>query len=356
MSITMKQRGFSLVELIVAMAIGVVISGALAGLFVSSTKVKQEINRNGEQIENGRLAIDWLSQDIRLAGYWDGLEYTGMADPASDICESDPADLASAVPVYIQGIDNVTSGTTPGCLSDVKLGTDIVAVRRAGTCVIGTTGCESQAPYFQASNCTPPAERLDGTTGVVGQGAELGSPTAANWYAVNASTGSLTLHKRDCGNATVPGAPNLANIRRYVSRIYYIANNDRVGDGLPSLKMAELRGGTWTVSTIASGIEEMHIEYGQTTGGDTTVESYVTAPASVTAWRQVVAAKVHLLSRNSTPTPEYSNSGRTYVLGLKADGSENKFPTTGGSFPDSIRRHAFTGLISIRNPAGLQGG
>ena len=337
----------SIVELMVAMVIGTIIAGALAAIFVTTTKMKHEINRMGEQIENSRIAMDWLSKDIGVAGYWDGLEFTGMADPTlPSVCASSVADLKDAVPVYIQGVDDVTAGTTPSCLTDVRLGTDIVVLRRASTCIDGASGCESLAPFIQVSNCTPPVVKLDGTLGTVAQGLELGSPTPANWYDVQATTASLQLHKRDCANPSLAGTPNYADIRRYIARIYYVANNDRAGDGLPSLKMAELRGTTWTTSTIASGIEQLQLEYGQDTAGDTTPESYVTAPAAVPAWRQIVAVKIHILSRNSSPSPDYNNTTKTYALGA----------ATFGPFTDKIRRHSFSGQVGIRNPVGLRGG
>lgn len=335
----------SIVELMVAMVIGTIIASALAAIFVTTTKMKHEINRMGEQIENARIAMDWLSRDIGVAGYWDGLEFTTMADPSlPDICASSLANLKSAVPVYIQGVENVTVGTTPSCLTDVKMGTDIVVVRRASTCIDGTSGCESVAPYFQASNCTPPVVKLDGTLGTVGLGLELASPSTADWYDVQTTTASLQLHKRDCGIPAITS--NYADIRRYIARIYFVANNDRAGDGLPSLKMAELKGTTWTTSTIASGIEQLQLEYGQDTAGDTTPESYVTAPATVAAWRQIVAVKIHLLSRNSSPSPDYNNTTKTYALGAASF----------GPFTDKIRRHSFSGQVGIRNPVGLRGG
>lgn len=346
------QGGMSLIELLVAIAIGLVISTALGGLFITTTKAKQEVNRMGEQIENGRIAMDFLSENIRHAGYWDGLGYTDMADPALPvICATDVNDLKNAVPVFVQGIDNVSSGTTPSCISDVKLNTDIVVVRRAGTCVVGATGCESVAPYFQSSRCTPPATRQDGTTGSVASGAELGSTTAADWYGVATDPATLTLHKRDCNNTSLPGAPNLADIRRYIVRIYFVANNDRAGDGLPSLKMAELRGTTWTTTTIASGIDQLHLEYGVDSSGGTAPESYVTAPGTVADWRKITAVKLHVLSRNSSSSPDYTDN-KTYVLGKKADGTDNTF----GPFTDKIRRHSFSGLVGVTNPVGLRGG
>lgn len=345
----LKQRGVSLVELMIAMAIGTIISAAMAAIFVSTAKMKHETSRMGEQIENGRIAMDWLSKDIGLAGFWGGLEYTGMSDPASlpDICDSDIADLKTAVPVYIQGVNNVTAGTTPACVADIKLGTDIVVVRRASTCTNGASGCESVAPFFQASNCVPPADKSNGTSGAVALGAELGSTSNADWYAVASTTGGLTLHKRDCGNTSLAGTPNYADIRRYITRVYFVANNDVAGDGLPSLKMSELRGTSWNITTVASGIEELHIEYGQDTTGTTVPTSYVTAPSTVAAWRQVVAVKIHLLSRNSSASPDYNDTTKTYVLG-----SEAAF----GPFTDKIRRHAHSSLVGIRNPVGLRGG
>jgi type IV pilus assembly protein PilW len=346
------QRGMTLVELMVAMAIGLIISGAMVAIFVSSTKMKQEIDRMGEQIENGRVAMDWLSTDIGLAGFWGTLEYTGMPDPAlPNICATNVDDLKAAAPVFIQGIGNVAAA--PSCLSDVKPGTDIVVVRRASTCVEGDPACNvlGVGPYFQVSNCTPPADKADGTSGVVALGDELGSPDPVNWYAVSNDPTTLTLHKRDCGNTTAhppdfPSPPNYASIRRYVAHIYFIANNDRAGDGLPSLKMAELQGTTWVISTIASGIEQLHLEYGQDTSGDTVADTYVAAPGAVTAWRQMVSVKIHLLSRNSSPSPEYQNTSKTYALGGE----------TFGPFSDHIRRHEFSSLVGMRNPVGLRGG
>ncbi len=374
----LNQRGMSIVELMVAMAIGTIISAALASIFVTTTKVKQEIDRNGEQIANGRLAMDWLTQDLRHAGFWDGLEYTGLADPAMPtICSTDPDALKLAAPVFVQGVDNVSSA--PSCLNDsalggtnmgVKLGSDIIVVRRASTCVDGEGACDT-GPYFQASQCTPPADKQDGSSGTVALGQELTSTTPGDWYVVSNTVGDLTMHARDCANPSrspvppetcvSPGCPPIfAAKRRYLMRIYFIANSDRAGDRLPTLKMAELRGTTWTYNTIASGIEQMQIEYGQDTGGDTTPESYVAAPSSVADWRQMVAVKVHLLSRNSSETAEHTDR-KVYVLG----GNEycaSRALTAGPSSTCTelgnthVRRHAFSGQVGIRNPVGLRGG
>lgn len=349
----LNNRGMSLIELLVAIAIGMVISGAMGALVITNIKVRQETSRVSEQVENGRIAMDMLQQDIRMAGYWDGLEYTDFADPAAmpDICEKDDMGaLKTAVPVFVQGVDVVA--TVPSCLSaaDVRPGTDIIVVRRAATCAQGDTGCEAIGPYFQASQCSPPVVRSDGSSGTVTTG-ELASTDTNNWYGVATATGSLTLHKRDCGNATIAGAPNLAEVRHYITRIYFVANSDVAGDGLPSLKVAEIRGSSWSISTIASGIEQMQIEYGLVdTDADGTPDSYVALPATVAEWRGITAVKLHLISRNSSASPGFTDT-KTYLLGKKADGNDNVY----GPFNDNIRRHVFSGLVGLTNPAGLRG-
>lgn len=378
-----RQRGMSLIELMIAIAMALVISLALSVTFSASTKTRQEIQRNGEQIENGRVAMDTLLTDIRAAGYWDGLEYTGFANPvmpsftaavpsnlaAPSVCENAALDvLKASVPIYLQGLDD-ESGTVPTCFEDTpvanwdwKTGTDVLVIRRAATCEQGVANCDAAAPYFQASKCSPPYANLAGTViGTVAANQELSNGDVNNWFGVEATTGALTLHTRTCG----PTAGNpLAPVRRYLARIYFVANNDQftgsIGDGIPTLKVAEIRGTAWQVSTVASGIEQMQIEYGVDTSPDaapdTAPESYVVASA-VADWRRVTAVKVHLLARNSTATPQYLNT-RTYVLGKKANGTDDKtFPINPGTpFNDAYRRHAFSGQAVVINPVGLRGG
>lgn len=346
-----RQRGASLVELMIAIVIAMVISVALGAVFVNATKAKQEVQRTNEQTENAKLAMDFLLQDIRMAGFWDGLEYTSFPDPAlPNICESASLTaLRDAVPVYLQGNDD-ESFVTLTCLPDRKTGTDAVIVRRAATCEQGEPGCEAVAPYFQASSCRPPYSKQDGSLiGSVGLGQELASSTVTDWFGVQSTVAALTLHTRTCG----PNAGGLpyAPVRRYLARVYYVANNDVAGDGLPTLKVAEIRGSTWMVTTVATGIEQLQVEYRV----DTAPDSYVSAGAgdldSAAEWRQISAVRVHLLARNSTSTPQYQSS-KTYVMGRKLDGSDKVF----GPFTDSIRRHAYTGQVSVTNPVGLRGG
>lgn len=353
----LKHRGFSLTELLVAMAIGSIISVALGMVFVQTTKAKNEMSRFGEQVENGRFAMDYLTQEVSLAGFWGALEVGSLASPSAlpDPCATDANSLMADLPIHVQGYDGASS---LGCISNYKTGGDVLVTRRASTCAVGASGCEatqtSGAEYFQASYCTPPATRLDGTSGVVAQGGELGADAASaasNWYRVSSDSATLSLHKIDCGNTTLTGAPNFSDRRRYIVRIFYLATEGESGDSIPSLKMAELSGSAWTVTTVASGIEQFQVEYGLDTSGDGLGDSYTAAPSSLTDWRNVVSAKIYVLSRSTTASPDYRDT-KTYVLGTKVDGTANSF----GPFNDGYRRNVFVQDIKLVSPASIRGG
>ena len=61
--------GTSLVELMVALAIGAIILAALAAVFFASSLSRRETDRGARQIENGRYAIQLLASELKLSGY-----------------------------------------------------------------------------------------------------------------------------------------------------------------------------------------------------------------------------------------------------------------------------------------------
>jgi type IV pilus assembly protein PilW len=73
--------GLSLVELMIAIAIGLVIMAALTTLFAHSSRTREELERNSRQIENGRFALELVSSDLRLAGFYGELDVRSVAPP-----------------------------------------------------------------------------------------------------------------------------------------------------------------------------------------------------------------------------------------------------------------------------------
>lgn len=344
-----RQVGFSLVELMVAVTIGLLLLAGLAGVFTTTSSARGEVDRTSRQIENGRYATQLLMEDLRLAGYLGELDPSSLATPTSkpNPCATAVADLKASMSVHVQGYDDGAS--VPSCLQDVKTGTDIVVIRRASTCVAGTGDCEAVVPgaaYFQASLCYP-------TSGAT----ELASGNINQYFALNTDTSALTMHKKDC--------TTLASLRRYRTHIYFIANNSSGSDGIPTLKRAELGGAsgntTFTIVPLVEGIENLQLEYGIDTDAKGSANggspnAYTTDPDAyntcvgqtcVENWRNVVAVKLHLLARNTERTAGYTDT-KTYTLGLDS-GNEEK---TVGPFNDAYKRHVYQSSIRLSNPAG----
>ena len=340
-------RGFSLVELMVALIIAGILLLGLAVFFASSSRSYSEAERVSRQIENGRYALATLSEDIRHAGFYGqiGNVTTLPIQPAPPAqipmpaslplpCATDFASIKAALPVPIQGVDNVASATAPSCVPDAVAGTDIVVIRRANTTTVAA-GSGGAAPvangfYTQSSNCV--------TEAPVFQFAQSG----------------FTLHDKDC-TTVMP-------LRQYHVYIYYIAPCSvasgsggacAAGDApLPTLKRVELLPGssatTGTMSApvpLVEGIENIQYEYGLDTNGDGSPDSYTAAPAfsPTNQWAQVVAIRIHLLARNVDATPGYTDT-KSYSMGLDASGNPVTL-TPGGAF----RRHNYTALVRVVN-------
>jgi type IV pilus assembly protein PilW len=334
-----RQAGFSLVELMIAITLGMLVLVSLALAFANSSRTRNEVEQANQQIENGRYAMQVLADDPRLAGYLAEFDIVqaSLATPVAkpDPCATDVATLNAALPLHIQGYDAPVPALSCLSTSDVKSNTDILVVRRVSTCVSGPA-CPIVAgtPYFQASLCN--------------SATELGSPTGTNHYRLDTATANLNRTWRDC--------TTLAGTRQYLTRIYFVANNDVAGDGIPTLKRVELGAGGFSQPVpIAQGIENLQLEYGIDTNNDGIPDIFTADPDTVPAcagaacvanWRNVMTVRIYLLARNTSPSGDYADS-KTYSLGLTATGGANTV-TPGGPY----KRHVFQAEVRLNNPAG----
>lgn len=64
-----RARGFSLIELMIALTLGLIVTGAVISTFVSVHSASKDTAAIGELADNGRIAIDILQETLRGAGY-----------------------------------------------------------------------------------------------------------------------------------------------------------------------------------------------------------------------------------------------------------------------------------------------
>ena len=137
------QRGFTLVEVMVALVIGMAILLALSTFFANNSGNQNELERSTRQIESARFAIDLIAEDLQHAGFYGEFSPDSLPVAAtyttSAACPAAAADLgwvlpvppaAPQLPVALQGI---AAATQPACLEDRRAGTEAVILRRVDT-------------------------------------------------------------------------------------------------------------------------------------------------------------------------------------------------------------------------------
>lgn len=350
------QAGFSLVELLISIVVGLVIVTALALLFANNSRAQLEMEKTSQQIENGRYTTQFLREELRLAGYWGEFNPASIAKPATapDPSQTTDASVSAAISLAIQGyhfgMDSAVYSTLPAgvssLLTDRRAHSDVLVIRRASTCYGGPGAAEASCSimdataykYFQTSLC-----RSQQT--VLGGGAKqfLIGTTPAAFTTTNPNpevTAPTFLAQKDCATPAVTRAVHV--------NLYYVANNDVAGDGIPTLKMVTLGANSFSAPVaIAEGIETMQVEYGRDTDSNGAPDAWTVDPGTTgAAWGQVVAVKLNILARNPQTSVGFTDT-RTYVLGSAAS-TDNTF----GPFNDMYKRHAYTSVVRLNNVAG----
>lgn len=393
-SMLRRCAGVTLIEMMVALTVGLILLAGLVTLLSNVSTARTELDKAGRQIENGRYALDLLSDDIHHAGYY-GQYYALPPAPTAlpDPCATTTAGLAGSDALPIQGYSAPAS--VPGTCAtyipatDYVPGTDILVIRRARASTTADFYCN---PNTQPN--APIAGLLAATFYIQANADGNGSTTGYPIIDLGANTGSFTLLKTDPSNSsnTCP-----ADIRQYEVHVYFISPCHDTScaastDTTPTLKRLELAGsGSMTVVPLAEGIANIHFEYGvdylptyapatsttphcenTDTGliGDAAPDCFVKDPggapaglascaantdlapcaqkpaaADPTFWANVVAVRVFLLARNTQATTGYTDN-KTYCLNTTCAAGDLL-----GPYNDGFKRHVFTALVRATNPS-----
>jgi prepilin-type N-terminal cleavage/methylation domain-containing protein len=120
-SIEKRQQGFTLVELLIAMALALVIIGALSSTFIIQRKTYDVQGQIAEMTQNARAAVDMMTREIRLTGY------------------GTPGSATSNLSSWITWVSGITFSSGPLVIQNGSgaLGSDIVHV---AACFDGIAG------------------------------------------------------------------------------------------------------------------------------------------------------------------------------------------------------------------------
>jgi len=268
--------GLTLVELMVAMTVGLILMAGVIQIFSSNKQTYRVQEATSRLQENGRFAADMLMRDIRMAGFWGCSRTlsslvnnvnTGGGYTSVDLTQGgiNGTDGAAGTPdtLVLQGAYGsgvwVKSHAQPAASLDIPAGNGL----KKGQIVL-------------ISDCT---------NGDIAQISNPNNPGTAGNMVVNTGAGSP-------GNATkVAHQYNTgAQIYSVHKLTYHIANG---ASGQPSLFLND----DGIDQEMVEGVENMQVLYGEDTNADGTANRYVPAGIAGLDMENVVSVRVVLTLR-----------------------------------------------------------
>ncbi|EAQ95819.2 PilW family protein [Congregibacter litoralis] len=370
---TRWQQGFTLTELLVSLVLGLFVVGGVLSALLGGLESFRTTDSLSRMQESGRFALELLRRDIRQAGYTgcrsrlraevprltgslsnnlirntlnpapvgavDALSFAfDFADPLMGY-EATGSGTGSSWTAGVAGIPAATANpllTNPRDDSDILvavtprgfglgvpalfLGTDPIIVNTGNDLAVGNV--------VMVSDCTSAA--ITQITGIATAAGQDSLTHAIGLVTPGPNTGPGN-HTVNLGRSFSVGA-EVVPIERVA---YYVA--DSAVTGRPALFRNGLE--------IAEDIEDLQVEYGVDTTGDTRINQYVTAAGMLViatpgpAWENVLAVRVHLRISSG----EENNLAEQPV-------TLNYAGTTFTADAADLRLHqVFTSTISIRN-------
>ena len=400
-----KQRGLTLIELLIAMLIGTLLILGATSMFIANKRVYKEVDYQGRLAENARFAIEMITRDIRMAGFvgcavqqevFNRLNvFIGTAQNPqlllSYLSRNSGAVQANAIEGSESGGNWLPSGS-----GDAVAGGTAILTPDNRTATFGAMNPVTMIPNSDGftvrfledtntnlcadmtsvnANLNAQAEtgaQIPGGLFIQGQIFAASDCEATNIFQLtaNAPTTPFVLQHGVGGGTpgnnagtlskqyTIPIAGDCdaspVDIHQFRARRYFVANDL---DGNPGLyrQTFDVNSDMVPVNTtpmefaerLIDGVENMQILYGEDTSGNRVPNAYQTA-INVVNWANVVSVKIAVLF--ATPDEDFSAplNPDTYTL-LDVVGID---PTP--AVDDRRRRKVVEATISLRNRQIIQ--
>lgn len=368
-----RSRGFTLVEMLVAMGLGLFLLVVMTAVYLSSkTAFKRQDQLNAIQ-QSVRIAFEYLSNDARMvdhrgcftgraSGYTqqasmaatslatnfalgvEGYEYN-LTSSAYTLTGESPSDVSTGWATNAVGITAIPVGSGQALGTGLTPGSDVLVLRLpAGkpvrlTAAVTAAATSLSIDNISAGSCSNGTASNSGFCN--GSYGLIASCTAARAFQVaTATAGSLAL-----GTGNAPGvafATSGTEVIPLQTVAYYIKKSSSGTTTSLYRRVFDGSDPAGTEQELIEGVETLQLSYGvdtTTPTADGAVDSYVTAN-NVTDWSRVVSVRMSLLVKAPEPV-----SGD---LALPASAPVNKATIT---YPTGSRfeRRVFTTTVAIRN-------
>lgn len=315
-------RGFSIVEMMVAITIGLIVLAAASSIFVTS-KMNYITQESMSRLqESARVAMHIIGKDIRRAGY------LGCVDDLENINSTLNSDFPYDFEIAIEGAEASTgrwypsneatafptTGTSvvsqatncPNIVGGQCTGTDAISIRAVDP--NSNISLQVAMPNTAASLFLNPDHGLQ--VGEVVLLSDCGSADLLQITNIQDGSGGNAGKKaivHNSGSTPSPGnstqklsrayGPPNAGIMKFLQRTYYVGTG---ASGQPALFRQNINGSGR--EELVEGIQDLQITYGAAIDGDRTPRRYLSANdaslgADKTRWTNVISVRVQFTAR-----------------------------------------------------------
>jgi type IV pilus assembly protein PilW len=308
-----QHAGFSLVELMISMVLGLALMGGVVGVFLSNREIYRQNENLARLQENARYAFEVMGRDVREAG---GIA-CGSNLPTANVLNNASTNWWSnwrdGIHGY-EGTDNTFPKAFGTAAADRVSGTDAIIVH-SGTNNDGATITEHNTTSANFKVNTTAHGVKDGDILIV-----CDYKQAAIFQTTNASDSNVTI-VHNTGSPVSPGNcskglgyptvcttngteytfENGGVLNKLSANAWYIGHNGRGGRSLYRTQLTRSGSNAATVATeIAEGVTDLQVEYLYKDCSNTLATNYVPAssipatycPTGSTDWTKVTAARI----------------------------------------------------------------
>lgn len=321
-----RQRGVSLIELMVALIIGAVLIYGAGKVYLNSRHTYDVSESAARLQETARYALSIIESDVRMSNYW------GLLKGASVI--SGQAAKTEA-----------TGGGPDNC--GINYARDLL-INLDGSNNSYSLGCAAYGAGAVGSADTLTVRRA--------------SATPATSQSGTLQICSTRMQGRLFSDGSACTTAPAGQINNLVVNAYYVDRDSVQQAGIPALRRWSLIAGpSFDSQEIIPGVEDMQIQFGVDTSGNSGVASRYIDPDSIPVGAQIVSVRIWLLIRAETREVGYKDT-RTYEYGDRvsaanggcdiSDLNASGAATCAYAPADGFRRMLVSRTIQIRNALG----
>lgn len=307
-------KGFSIVELLIGLTLGMLVVASVGSVYLSNKSNFLLQSNLGRLQENARFAVYHLNREIRMTGY-QGCTSDNFSQMNNLVKDPSKVILYESPLLGFDGLSNSYSPNLPENLSGKTVeDSDVLEIRKAEN-----TNVQIRADMNQTNNPILVYDRLGIAAGevVMISNCGVGDIFVAGGN-TNATAITHTTSNNTSNHLSFPYTAG-AHVMRYQYFAYYIKDTGRTNSASEPVYALVRQDINGTEEEIAEGVEKMRILYGVDTNDNHSVERYQTATEvnQSNNWNQVISLKINLLfatPENVVSQPQPYQFNQTTVI------------------------------------------